>query len=166
MIARLTFGELDGTASPRATALLNACRRAGIEAILSSNIQQAIWEKFVFLTAVSGMTSLTRLSIGPIRSDPVTRVMLREAMEEVAAVGRAGGIHLTADLVDRQMQFCDGLPPDMISSMLGDLRRGSRLELDWLAGAVVRMGAEAGVATPVNRAVYAGLKLHANGAVG
>lgn len=164
-MAKLTFGELDGAPSPRAKAFLEACTRAGIEAYLSGHIQRAIWEKFVFLVGLSGMTCLTRMPIGPIREDPLTREMLRDVMSEVVAVARARGIELPADTVDRQMQFTDRLPQNMVSSMLGDLRRGNRLEVEWLSGAVVRQGQEAGVPTPLNRAIYAALKLHADGAV-
>ncbi len=163
-LARLTFGELDGVASPRGTALLEACRRAGIDASLSDHIERAIWEKFVFIAGLSGMTSLTRMPTGPVRSDPVTREMLRDVMAEVAAVARARGIDLAPDIVDAQMQFIDTLPPGMVASMLGDLTRGKRLEVEWLSGAVVRLGMEAKVPTPLNRAIYAALKLHADGA--
>ena len=163
-LARLTFGELDGSASPRAKTFLHACERAGIEADLSQDIQRAIWEKFVFLVGLSGMTCLTRTPIGPIREEPFTREVLRDVMGEAAAVARAKGVNLPEDTIDRQMQFTDSLPRDMVSSMLGDLRRGNRLEVAWLAGAVVRLGKEAGVPTPLNRAIYEALKLHANGA--
>lgn len=163
-LARLAFGELDGSASPRAGALLEACRRAGIDASLSKDIQRAIWEKFVFIVGLSGMTSLTRMPTGPIRSDSVTREMLRDVMGEVAAVARAKGIELAPDAVEAQMRFIDTLPPEMVASMLGDLKRGKRLEVEWLSGAVARLGAETGVPTPLNRAVYAALKLYANGA--
>lgn len=162
-MARLTFGELDGSVSPRGEALLAACRAAGIEACLSQHIQEAIWEKFVFLAGLSGMTCLTRSPIGAIREDPVTRDMLRGVMGEVVAVARARKVNLPADIVDRQMAFADALPPDMISSMLGDLQRGNRLELDWLAGTVVRLAMDHAVPTPLNSAIYAALKLHANG---
>lgn len=162
-LQRLTFGELDGRASPRAKALLDACLKAGIDAHLSDNIQGVIWEKFVFLVALSGMTSLTRLPIGPIREDPDTRAMLKSVMEEAARVGRARGVDLAPDCVDRQLAFADGLPPDMTSSMLRDLLSGNRLEVPWLAGAVVRLGGELGIDTPANRFIYAALKLHADG---
>lgn len=163
-LAQLTFGELDGTPSPRTQAFLEACTRARIEAHVSEDIERVIWEKFVFLVGLSGLTSLTRLPIGPIREDPVTREMLRDVMNEVVAVARAKGIELPVDTVERQMRFTDSLPRDMVSSMLGDLRRGNRLEVEWLSGAVVRLGREAGIPTPLNRAIHAALKLHANGA--
>jgi 2-dehydropantoate 2-reductase len=162
-LARLAFGELDGSRSARGQALAEACGRAKIDAALSDDIRRVIWEKFVFLVALSGMTCLTRTPIGPIRGDPVTRAMLRDVTAEAVEVARAEGVTLAPDIVDQQMRFVDGLPADMVSSMLGDLERGNRLEVEWLSGAVARLAAEANIAAPLNRAIYAGLKLHADG---
>lgn len=159
---RLTFGELDGRVSARAERLLAACREAGIDAVLSNDIQRAIWEKFVFIVGLSALTTLTRLPIGPIREEPVTRELLADVMHEAAAVGRAKGVDL-AGAAEKQLGLTDNLPHGMIASMLGDLRRGNRLELPWLSGGVVRLGEELGVATPANRFVRAALKLHENG---
>ena len=160
---RLSFGELDGLRSPRAEALFAACRKAGIDAVVSDDIQRLIWEKFVFIVGLSATTTLLRLPIGPIREDADTRALLGEVMREAVAVGRAKGVRLDADVAAKQLTFIDGLPPDMIASMLGDLQRGRRLELPWLSGAVVRLGEELGIATPVNKFVYAALKLYADG---
>ncbi len=160
---KLTFGELDGHPSQRAEKLFVACQAAGIDTVLSNTIQVAIWEKFVFLSAFSGVTALTRLPIGPLRADPDTRTLLLAALREAVAVGRAQGVALPPDCADRQLAFGDGLPPEMISSMLGDLRRGSRLEVPWLSGAVMRIGKELGVATPASAFIYTALKLHAAG---
>jgi len=163
-MAKLTFGELDGKPTPRADALLRACRQAGIDAALSDEILRAVWMKFVFLVGLSGLTSLTRLPIGPVREDPDTRALLLRVMQEAAAVGRSRGVPLAQDAADQQLVFADGLPREMISSMLGDLRRANRLELPWLSGAVVRLGKESGVPTPANEFIVAALKLHAEGA--
>lgn len=160
---KLTFGELDGRPSERAEKLFAACQTAGIDTVLSKAIQVVIWEKFVFLSAFSGLTALTRLPIGPLRADPATRALFLRALQEAAAVGRAKGVELPLECAERQLAFGDGLPPEMISSMLGDLRRGSRLELPWLSGAVTRIGQELGVATPVSEFIYTALKLHAAG---
>ncbi|HEY8553530.1 MAG TPA: 2-dehydropantoate 2-reductase [Burkholderiales bacterium] len=162
-LQRLTFGELDGSRSARGERLYEACRKAGIETVLSDNIQRAIWEKFVFIVGLSAMTALTRLPIGPIREEPLTRGLLADVMREADAVARARGIDLGPDSVERQLAFMDTLPATMIASMLGDLRRGNRLELPWLSGAVVRLGESLGVPTPANRFVCAALTLHANG---
>lgn len=162
-LQRLTFGELDGRGSARIERLYAACRAGGIDAVIADDIERAIWEKFVFLVGLSGLTTLVRLPIGPIRDDPDTRALLGAVMHEAAAIGRAKGVKLDADIAAKQLAFTDSLPHDMIASMLGDLRRGNRLELPWLSGAVVRLGQALGIDTPANRFVYTALKLHAEG---
>lgn len=162
-MALLQFGELDNAHSPRVLALLEACRRAGIEARIPDDIHKALWEKFVFLASLSGMTTLVRLPLGPIRQDPDTRALFRQLAAEVVAVGAARGVALNDATVDLVMKRLDTLPAQMHASMLGDLQRGLRLELPWLSGAVVREGERLGVATPGHRFVYVALKLHADG---
>jgi 2-dehydropantoate 2-reductase len=164
-MARLVFGELDGKRTRRAEAFLEACSRskAGFDAELSADVGRAIWEKFVFIVGLSGLTTLTRRPIGPVRSDPETRALLLEVMREAVAVGRAKGVGLAPDFAEQRLAFLDTLPAEMTSSMHNDLDRGNRLEVGWLSGGVVRLGREVGVATPANQAVYAALKLHAGG---
>lgn len=84
-------------------------------------------------------------------------------MHEVVAVGRARGVDLAADQVERAMERADTVSPQMTSSMHHDLERGNRLEMRWLAGSVVRLGAERGVPTPLNRAIVDILELYADG---
>ena len=164
-MARLVFGESGGRNTQRAQALLAACARAKawFDAELSTDIDRVLWEKFVFIVGLSGMTALTRKPIGPIRSDPDTRAMLLDVLREAVAVGRARGVDLAPDFAEQRLAFADTLPPGMTSSMHNDLERGNRLEVPWLSGAVVRLGRAAGVPTAANRAVYAALKLHADG---
>lgn len=162
-MAILQFGELDGTHSPRVEALLEACKRAGIDARVPDDIIKAIWEKFVFLASLSAMTAVTRLPLGPLREDPDTRSLFRQLAEEVVAVGRAKGVPLGDGTADAMMTRLDGLPPDMVASMLGDLKRGNRLELPWLSGGVVEAGRKLGVPTPAHGFVNTVLKLHAPG---
>jgi cytochrome c peroxidase len=141
----------------------NGAGRAGIEAEISTDIRRTIWEKFVFLVGLSGTTTCIRMPIGPIRSNPRTRALLHDAMREVVAVGRAQGVQLAEDFADDRLAFSDGLPTTMTSSMHNDLERGNRLEVDGLSGDVVQRGRAAGVPTPVNRAIYDILILHAAG---
>jgi 2-dehydropantoate 2-reductase len=162
-MANLFFGELDGKPSPRSQALQVACKIANVQAELVGDINRAIWEKFVRLVTLSALTSLTRMPVGPIRSDPDTRSLMQQVMEEVVAVGKAKGVKFDAALIADQMSKVDGYPATMVASMCGDLRRGNRLELPWLSGMVAKLGKELGVPTPANQFVYAALKLHANG---
>jgi 2-dehydropantoate 2-reductase len=162
-MARVTLGELDGSRSARLDAIAAACRKAGVETVVSDDIARAIWEKFVFLASFSGVTSLSRLPKGPIFADPECRKLFESAIAEAAAVARARGVRLPDDLVGKLMAFGDGLPAEMKSSMLGDLERGNRLELPWLSGAVAQLGAASGVPTPVHQAIYRALHPYAAG---
>lgn len=162
-VQKLVFGELDGRASARTEAFLAACRRGGIEAEISPDIQRAIWEKCVFITGVSAATTAMRTSIGPIRSNPHTRAFLLDLMREVVAVGRALGVHLEEGVAESKLAFADSLPAEMTSSMYVDLQQGRRLEVPWLSGKIAELGKSVGVATPLNRAVSDILALHAMG---
>lgn len=164
--ARLVFGELDGTLSDRGRRLEEACRRAGIDATLTPQIRVEIWRKFLMLAAVSSITAATRQPIGALRGDPDLRRLFENAIGEAAAVGRASGIALPPDAEAATMTLLDGLPAPMVASMVHDLNGGRRLELDRLGGAVVRLGAAVGVATPVHAALYAVLKPYLDGRPG
>lgn len=160
---KLVFGEYDGNRSPRAQVLLDACTRAGINAEVSQDIRRAIWEKFVFLVGLSAATATMRQTLGPIRSNPLTRAFLLDLMREVVAVGCAQGVRLDEDCAETRLAFCDTLPADMTSSMHSDLDRGNRLEVDWLSGGVVGLGNAVNVPAPLNRAVRDILALYAQG---
>ncbi len=163
-LQRVTLGELPrGAPTPRVNAIVDALKAGKVEAVASDDILKVTWEKFTFLTSLSGLTSLTRKPIGPIRQHPATRALLLDALRETAAVARAEGVALDADLAERQMAMIDGLNPAMTSSRAGDLARGRRLELEWLSGAVVRRAAAHGIPVPAHRAIHAGLVLYANG---
>jgi 2-dehydropantoate 2-reductase len=160
---RLVFGEYGARKSARGEAFLAACQAADIDAELSDAIEQLIWEKFVFLVGLSGMTSKFGTPIGPIRENPKRRAMLFETMREVVAVGRAKGVPLRPDFAEDRLAFCDTIPAKMTSSMQVDLKRGSRLELPWLSGALVDLGAQLGVPTPANAAIVEALMPYVQG---
>ncbi len=160
---RVVVGEFAGGSSPRVERMRAELERGGIEADVSDDIRRTIWEKFVFLVGLSAATTMRRAPLGVVREDPEARQLFLEAMQETVAVGRAMGIGLSDGLADSRLEFADGLPADMTSSMHTDLERGNRLELEWLSGAVVRLGRERGVDTPVNGSVYEALRPYAAG---
>lgn len=162
-LARLFIGELSGEQSARIDELAAALDDAKVEHQVSEDISQTIWEKFVFLSSLSGLTSLCRQTLGPIRNDPNSRALFEGAVGETAAVGRAEGIDLGDDLEEKTMTFVDALPENMRSSMQHDLENGRRLELPWLSGSVVQLGRKHGIETPVHSAVYGALSFYSNG---
>jgi 2-dehydropantoate 2-reductase len=160
---RVVFGEYDGRRSARAEALLGYLQKSGIDGQLSTDVRRSIWEKFVFLVAMAAVTASIRLPIGPIRSHPLTRQFYLDALREAATVGRAHGIGLPENFAEERMAFVDTLPDTMTASLQLDLERGNPLEVEWLSGSVVELGAAVGVPTPIHRAVRDILILHAAG---
>jgi len=163
---RFTLGEPSGGISPRVTALVEAAKRAKLNAIASDDIRRAIWEKFLFLATFSGVATLARLPKSAIFADPDLRRVYSDALAEAVAVARASGINLPADHAETVMRFSEGLPDTMKPSLLHDFERGNRLEVEFLSGAVARIGAQHGVPTPVHRTIYAALKSFAAGRQG
>jgi 2-dehydropantoate 2-reductase len=162
-IARLVFGEYDGSVSLRGERFLDACKTAGIDALYSADICKEMWAKFALLSAFSGVSSMLRKAAGPIMSDPDTRKLLKGAIAETVAVAKAKGIDLGDDYVAKHGDFYGSIPPDTKSSMLMDLENGRRIELNWLSGAVAQFGDELGVPTPTHHAIYGALKPAAEG---
>lgn len=162
-LARIVVGAYGGARSATVDALQQALGDAGVEVEVSDDIEAAVWRKFVFLVALSSATSASRQPIGVLRAHESTRRLLHDLMAETVAVARARGVALPADYVDQQMDFIDTLPEQMSSSMHHDLAHGNTLELPWLGGGVVTMGAEAGVPTPTCRALAAVLAPYEQG---
>lgn len=160
----IEFGEADNSISPRARAFSALCADAGFTARIAEDIQAVLWHKCIIAASFAGVMTLARMPVGPVREDPDTRRLLAAALSEAEAVARARGVDLPANLVEELFRFADSLPHSLKASMLEDIEHGRRLEVAWLSGAIERFGRQAGVPTPVHATIYAGLKLHANGA--
>jgi 2-dehydropantoate 2-reductase len=160
---RMLFGELDGSTSKRGEALLAMCRKAGFDATLSDQIVSELWMKFILLATNASLIALVRQPMGKVRDDPDMKPHFVAAYNEVIAVGKARGVKLPADALDRMLAFNAGAPPSMKPSMALDLERGNRIELPWLGGKVVELGRQLGVPTPTHSFMYAALKPYVMG---
>jgi 2-dehydropantoate 2-reductase len=163
--ARVSFGAVDDTESLRALDIRKVFRDAGIEAELSPNPLRVLWEKFVVLSALSGITSAAQTRPKELLQFPDARKMFCDAMEEALAVGLAKGVDLPANLVQDSLNYIDGLP-DFQNTMHSDYEAGRPTELDALSGAVIRLGNQIGVKTPVHGYLYSVLLPHKDGAGG
>jgi 2-dehydropantoate 2-reductase len=161
--AQIVCGPLDRKPDAALETFAAAAKAAGIDIRISDDMNRELWEKFVFLVGLSGVTAATRQTLGPILADPDTKKLFHDLMRETVAVARAQGVEVPPDLADRQLAYAPNFPPTHKASMLNDLERGNRLEVDWIAGKVAALGRELGVPTPANETVYAVLKLHRMG---
>ncbi len=159
----LIFGMPDGSPSPQLESLLEACRPAGFQVTLSRDITVDIWTKFVRISVFSAMTAVTRSPIGVIVNDPELLEMLKAAARETLAVAHARGVRVAGTIDEDVAVAYKALPPQAKASMLEDLERGRRIELPWLSGAVVRLGREVGVPTPIHSFISTVLKPYVDG---
>ncbi|HEY7355421.1 MAG TPA: 2-dehydropantoate 2-reductase [Ktedonobacterales bacterium] len=150
----IAFGELDNRPSERAERLRAVFLKAGVNAAIPPDIHVALWEKFVFIVAISGVGAITRAPAGAIRALPETRQMLEQVMRETLLVGQARGIALTEQAITKAFAGVDGVVESGTASMQRDIMAGRPSELEYQNGAVVRLGQEVGVATPVNALIY------------
>jgi len=150
----IAFGEIDGRTSQRAELLRQAFIRGAVSVEVPQDIQAAMWEKFVFIAAISGVGAVTRAPIGVLRSLPETRQMLEDAVGEVVALARARQVRLPEDITTKTMVFIDRLPVGATPSMQRDILEGKPSELGSQNGAVVRMGMEMGIPTPTHAFIY------------
>jgi 2-dehydropantoate 2-reductase len=157
---RVVLGEIDGSITPRAAAARDAFAASGVPVELSTQILVDMWEKYIFINAQGGMTALTRLPIGPIRSSPATFEMYLDVAAEVAAVGRRHGIAIPPGERQRVRAFAQALDSGGSSSLYNDLVARRRTELETLLGTVVRLGERYKVPTPNCRAIYSALLPH------
>lgn len=160
----LVVGEMTGGSSDRVTKLVEDCVKAGLAAEAHDNIVVALWQKFVFICALSGMTALTRKSIGEIFAQPTTTEMYRQVLSEVAEIGRAEGVNLPDSTVEDTLATIQAREPFIIGSMGHDLIAGNPIEIGLLNGRVVELGKKHGISTPANFAIEAALRPHENGA--
>ena len=156
----IVFGERSGAVTERAQRIAGAFQQSGLLHQVSTHINRVLWEKFLFIAGVGGVTALARSGIGPLLASPEGRTLLTTSCEEVVTVARAAGAPLHADAVRSVIEEATTLPPQWRSSMARDLDDGRRLEVDALSGAVVRRGREHGLRTPVHQAIAACLSLH------
>lgn len=157
-LQRIVFGELDGSGSDRADALLATCREAGIDAHVTDDIRRVLWDKYAFLCALAGLTAVTRLPIDELMRVPETRELFRQMVREAVLVAQAEGVDLGEELVDEKTEFAAGLEPGGFSSLHHDLVTGRRIELDALHGELVRRASRHNLSVPVTAIVYALLR--------
>jgi 2-dehydropantoate 2-reductase len=148
------FGELDNRPSARTARLRDTFLRAGVKADIPADIHRAMWSKLLFITTLSGIGALTRVPVGVWRAMPEVRLAADLSLREVAAVAKARGVDLGPAAIDTTWARYDGLAGSSTSSLQRDVMEGKPSELEAQLGAVVRLGKEAGVPTPVTELLY------------
>jgi 2-dehydropantoate 2-reductase len=131
---------------------------AGVPVKISDDIDAELWTKLLMNCAYNAVSALGRSAYGRMVAMPEVRAVMVEAVSEAAAVARAKGIRLPANITEAAIQLAEAMP-QTVSSTAQDIGKGRRTEIDHLNGYVVRQGEALGIATPVNRTLNALTKL-------
>jgi 2-dehydropantoate 2-reductase len=158
--ATFVFAEADGTQSPRLAGLRAALQAAGVAAPVPEDIDVELWRKFVFFSAVSGVTAAGRCRMGDVQDCAELAALFRSVLAETTALGRALGVALPEGAETEAWAAAEALPREMRASTAVDLEAGRPVETRWINGAVVRLAAAAGLPVPANATLAALLAPH------
>ena len=153
-IVRIVFGRTDGNLTREGKIIEGELNKAGVPAQLSVTVLETLWTKFLFIASVAGVSAACRTRLGVLMKIDGYRELLIGTMREIESVARLKGICLDSEVVTRTMDYVTEAVKDIMASMHLDLERGRKLELEALNGAVVRMGREVGISTPINETIY------------
>ncbi len=153
----IVIGELDDQRTGRIRTIEATLNHAGLETTIATDINVALWMKFLFIASFSGVGAIANAPAGILRTDPELRAQMLRAMEEIYALAHARSIQLPPNSIEIVMAGVDALPEDATSSMQRDLVAGKPSELESQNGAVVRMARESGVSVPTHELIYAAL---------
>ncbi|BDH60341.1 2-dehydropantoate 2-reductase [Lysinibacillus sp. PLM2] len=157
---RLVFGEFDQTKTERVQKIADVFSGTKASFVLSEHIVQDMWHKYMFITALSGVTTLTRAPIGPIRESEGGQAFIRQLFEEIAQIMRAHGAPIADHIVDTHMQTIDSLSYDMKASMQRDMEKGLSIEGDHLQGYLLNLAKEYNIDAPLLKTIYQNLKVY------
>lgn len=160
--ARIRFGEPEGGLSERVAMVAGWLDVPGIEPDPREDVRIALWEKMATICAVAGTTTMCRAPVGAVLADPSGVATFRRLTEECETVARAQGVPLPADFTAQRLSYASGIDPAATSSMLRDLLRGKRVEIEHLNGHIVRLARERHLDVPVNEAVLAAVRIAAS----
>jgi 2-dehydropantoate 2-reductase len=160
---QLVYGERNGEVTPRLQALDATLYGAGFDANLSTEIIQAMWEKWVMLASLGAVTCLMRGAIGEVVAIPGGAGLSLQLLNECAAVSAACGHQPSEIFQSRQAAAMTAQGSPLTSSMYRDLIKGAPVEVDHILGDLLQRAVMEGVATPLLNAAFINLRIYQAG---
>ncbi|WP_456277501.1 ketopantoate reductase family protein [Bacillus sp. AK128] len=156
----LVFGELTGEQTDRINRLQKATSGTKANFRLSDNIMKELWHKYLFITTLSGVTTLTRAAVGPILEANGGLNLFKQLGEELTAIAKKMDAPIDADydatIVKRVSQMGYG----MKSSMQRDMEKGLPVEADHLQGYLYQQADDFEIQVPLLKTIYTNLKVY------
>ena len=156
----LGYGERDGSESERVQRIAQALAGANFESRASSHVVQDMWDKWVFLASLAGITCLMRAPVGDIVAAPGGRDAALALLDDCRRVAAACGHEPRATVIERARGLLTEAGSIFSASMMRDLEQGHRVEAVHVIGDLLARGEAQGVETPLLRLAYAHLKAY------
>ena len=157
------FAECDNRPSSRIQGLQEAIIKAGAFAPETNDIDKEMWSKFIMFSAISGVTTAGRCTLGEIIRSPSLSKIFQKIILETTMTARAYGINLSDSFERETWARAKALPSNVRASTAVDLEKGLPLEIDWISGAVVRLAKAKDLETPTNEIIHGLLSPFKNG---
>ena len=151
---KITFGELDNSKSARVLELEKVFSEAEITNIIPEDISLEVWKKFLFITTISALGGLTRVSLGEMRESSYLMDLMRKTAEEIKMIANAKGIALNEEHLKATFEVINKLDSKTTASTQRDIMEGKPSELENFNGYIVKQGNRLGIPTPVNQYIY------------
>ena len=129
-----------------------------IDLIYKSNIYEKIWQKFIFLSAYSGMTTAYNKTIGQLFDDNFLKSQFIEAMQETFNLANFYNVQFKQDPIKFWLKKIENMPYEMTSSMHADHKKNKKLELQWLSGSVVDKSKDAEINCEIHKTIIGMIK--------
>ena len=144
------IGRSDGKIPAELRSIREIFNKAGLETRISRDIKGLLWSKLIINVGINALTAITRLNNGRLIEFEGTRRILREAVTEAIRIAKRKRIKLIYDDPLAKVEAVCEATATNVSSMLQDVLRKKRTEIDFINGVIVRQGQELGISTPVN----------------
>jgi len=151
----IRLGERDNLLTPRVERIRDSFATAEVEADIAPDIDEALWQKLLFIAPTSGVGAAAGATFGMMRTLPELRRLVDRAMRETRSVGQALGVALGDTHLRTALGLLEAAPVESTTSMARDVQAGRPSELEAQTGAVVRLAARSGTPVPVNEVLYA-----------
>jgi 2-dehydropantoate 2-reductase len=158
----LVYGEMNGQASPRIQAVDTAMKGCGFDARLSDAIEREMWEKWILLATLGGITCLMRGSVGEVEAVPGGTALALAFLDEVIGVVRSVGRAPSDAFVAQAKGIVTAKGSKQTPSMYRDMQQGLPVEHDQIVGDLLARAEKAGLTTPLIAAAYANLSVYQN----
>ncbi len=155
---KFIFGDRTNPQNPKVKNVADWMREAGVDAMASSDITGELWKKYMFILTFSGMTAICRSPIGRVLGDSTTEALFKRCLIETIEVAKAMAVPVEEKAFETIMMISRNFPPDTKSSLLVDIEKRGRTEIETLTGNLVRLARKKGIDVPLNELIYGALK--------